>query len=648
MSMDVLAQTSRAMATHKWLAVMLMAVLTVSVLSAVQKLGGFQAAELMAFDWQLRTHQRDSQFADQFLIVGVDESDIQELGYPISDEYLAQALAELNAKGAATIGVDIFRDLPLEGRETLERVASESDSIVFINKQLGEPVAFPDLGLGALQKGFADIKQDVDGRIRRALLMVWDRQGEPHFSFALQVTLNYLVPAGVFLTPDPEDPFGVYLGQGRLPRFQSNDGAYVAADDGGYQVLMDYGAGGVPFQQVTLSDVLNGDVPQDWIQGKIALIGMSASSTSDQHETPLSTGWGSVEPMDGVVLHAHVIDQLLRLSADQSDPVSVLSDSDVVLVAFLLSISGAVIGFIGIRLHWQLLGVTLGLSAIIVLVFKAFGSGKWFPLVFWCASFLTAFLGAGIWTAQRERKEKRLVMGLFGKYTSPDVAKVLWQHRDEFMQGHRPRPQRVTATVLITDLQGFTSPSSKMPPDQVMEWINRYMEAMTEVAIRHGGFVDDYAGDGLKVDFGVPIARQNLSEIKTDASNAVECALEMGDLVTRLNLEHPEDPPLRLRAGINTGDLVVGSVGSDQRMKYTTVGDAVNTAARLESFQKDQFKTETKDFRLLISHSTQECLDQQFAVRHIGSHTLKGHESPTQIYRVSGHKDAQPEILEAV
>ncbi len=130
---------------------------------------------------------------------------------------------------------------------------------------------------------------------------------------------------------------------------------------------------------------------------------------------------------------------------------------------------------------------------------------------------------------------------------------------------------------------------------------------MTRIAEDHGGIVDDFAGDGIKVNFGVPIARTCDAEIDKDARQAVQCALAMGAALSSLNAQWRDQdyPTERLRIGIMTGPVIAGSVGSAQRMSYTTVGDTVNIAARLESFDKARFKGDlASEYRILIGEST--------------------------------------------
>ena len=176
-----------------------------------------------------------------------------------------------------------------------------------------------------------------------------------------------------------------------------------------------------------------------------------------------------------------------------------------------------------------------------------------------------------------------------------------------------------------------------MDPAAVMVWINSYIDAMTRIAEDHGGIVDDFAGDGIKVNFGVPVPRTCDADIDKDARQAVQCALAMGAALSNLNAQWQEQdyPTERLRIGIMTGPVIAGSVGSAQRMSYTTVGDTVNIAARLESFDKARFKEDiASEYRILIGEPTWKRLGPGYSSDCIGSHRLRGRNGQVTIYRL--------------
>jgi adenylate cyclase len=229
-------------------------------------------------------------------------------------------------------------------------------------------------------------------------------------------------------------------------------------------------------------------------------------------------------------------------------------------------------------------------------------------------------------------------MQLFSKQVSPDIAEAIWEQREELLAGQRPRSQKLIATVLFTDLEGFSTTSEKMEPALLMDWLNEYMEGMATAVMAHQGVIEKYIGDSIMAVFGVPLARATQDEIRIDARNAVCCALAMGRKLIELNAHWRERglPTCGMRIGIHTGALVAGSLGSVDRQEYTVIGDSVNTASRLESFDKQWVDPEMpgNPCRVLISDATHRLLGSEFQTLRVGTMTLKNKKEPVTIHRV--------------
>ena len=236
-------------------------------------------------------------------------------------------------------------------------------------------------------------------------------------------------------------------------------------------------------------------------------------------------------------------------------------------------------------------------------------------------------------------------MQLLSKHVSREVAEVIWKERDQFLEGGRPRSQKLISTVLFTDLEGFTALSEKMDPQALIDWLNTYLEAMAQLVTKHGGIVDEYAGDGLKADFGVPLPRTTEAEISQDAVNAVNCALAMEGEIKRLNHFWQEHnlPTVNMRVGIFTGPVVAGSLGSSDRLKYTTIGDTVNVASRLEHFAKDLvgYDFANSPCRILIGECTLRYLGKQFKTEKVGEVSLRGKVEKITAHCLVGRDDGR-------
>jgi adenylate cyclase len=190
---------------------------------------------------------------------------------------------------------------------------------------------------------------------------------------------------------------------------------------------------------------------------------------------------------------------------------------------------------------------------------------------------------------------------------------------------------------------GFTAVAEKRDPHAVMEWLNEYMEDMAQQVIDHRGVIDKYIGDSIMAIFGVPLPRMTEAEISQDAVNAVNCALAMERILIELNSRWREQhlPTIGRRIGIFTGPLVAGSLGSVHRLEYTVIGDTVNTASRLESFDKDFLAPDrsSSPCRIIIGEPTLRLQGAQFEAQRIGEVSLRGKDQEMSIYCVIGRVD---------
>jgi len=229
---------------------------------------------------------------------------------------------------------------------------------------------------------------------------------------------------------------------------------------------------------------------------------------------------------------------------------------------------------------------------------------------------------------------------------SKEVAEAIWRDREQFAGGGRPRPQRLVVTALFTDLTGFTTVSERVGPESLMDWLNEYMGALAPEISAHGGVIRQYAGDSIVALFGVPVPRHTEAEIARDAVNAVRCALALERRLLELNQVWlaAGRPVTGMRVGIVTGEAVSGTLGSTDRWEYVVVGDTLNTASRLESFDKDVHPPDplTRPCRTLIGDSTHAYVADLFDTEWVAEARLKGKQQLVAIYRVLGERKPEP------
>jgi adenylate cyclase len=607
--------------------------------------------ELVAYDRFMQGRPM-SMVDDRILVVAITEADLQEQGgrLQLPDAVYAKAIKNLLKYNPRAIGLDTYRDFPFEpGHQAFQDVLISSDRIIGITKigdENNPPVAPPG-ALPPAQVGFNDASLDFGGILRRSVLYQESLSGEVLSSFSLLLAERYLLDDGIESKPSPLNPEFLQLGKAIFVPLKPNDGSYVRANMGGYQILLDYKGLQNTIPQVSLGDILSDRVNPDQIRDRVLLIGTTALSSNDFVYTPYSSqGLKTLSiRMPGVVVHAQMVSQFLDAAAGARSPFWFWSDTQEILWFGLWGILGGVLAWTIRNPLLLALGATTALALLFQICFGIFLQMGWIPLVPTAITFL--FTGGSVitYSAQQAQQQQRMVMRLLGQSTSPQIAETLWQKRDELLDNGKLPGQKLIATLLFTDLKGFSSISERYPPELVFSWLNEYLEEMSDVLQKHNGVINKFTGDGIMAVFGVPIPHLLPQEIAKDAQDAVSCAVEMSERLSQLNKQRDQHslPILKMRVGVFTGSVVVGSLGSKIRLEYGVIGDSVNTASRLESLDKHRQDT---DCRILIARQTLDHLDQRFKVKSWGTLPLKGKENTVEIFQVLSRNSSDPTMLD--
>ena len=371
-------------------------------------------------------------------------------------------------------------------------------------------------------------------------------------------------------------------------------------------------------------------LPKDWLVGRMVLVG-TALAGIDQHRTPLSPAGSSTA---GVEIEAHVLAQLLDGRSSPRLPVA-----GEAALALLMAAAGVAVALAGLPL-WLLASVGLLLPAAgwagVAALFAAGG-----PLVPLVAPSLAWVAGIAAMTVQlslRERADRRVMMQLFANHVSQPVAEEIWRERATFMAGNRPRPQQLTATVLFSDIEGFTTICEALEPEPLIRWLEGYLDAMVRIVTANDGVVLRFVGDAVLAVFGAPVARTTQAQIDADAARAVRCALQMGRELVALNRQWQAEglPPVGIRVGLHTGPLVAGSLGGLRHSEYSLLGDTANTAARLEAYGKLVEARTSRHCRIIIGDPTWQAVRQavrgRYAALPVGEVALKGKTRTVRIW----------------
>jgi CHASE2 domain-containing sensor protein len=247
--------------------------------------GLLQVQEWMAFDSFSRSCPSEQGNAS-VVVVGIDEADLSHVGgYPIPDRDLAIALKNLQAYHPSAIGLDLFRDRPVEpGHAELVQALQTMPNLIGTEVALNAKPSFnikPPPGLPPERVGFVDSVVDTDGKLRRSLLASSTPDGEMKYSLAFRLAQTHLAKHGVTFNPGDRPSVPLRFGTVSLPRFQSNSGGYVQADAKGKQLLLNFCGTQKMVRSLSLKDVLENNVPPDWIRDHVVMIGMTASSIKD-------------------------------------------------------------------------------------------------------------------------------------------------------------------------------------------------------------------------------------------------------------------------------------------------------------------------------------------------------------------------------
>lgn len=619
--------------------------LTSGVVLGVRHLGGLEYLELKIFDRAIRLRP-DEGPDPRIVVVGITEKDIQQQQqWPISDRVFAELFAKLQAHQPKLIGLDIYRDLPVAHKEPGEHSQGnpQDPGHEKFQAQLAAPNVIairndaeginPPPAVPAERIGFNDLILDADNTIRRNLMTIPSEEGT-QTSFSLILALRYLQAQG--LSPEPGNKeYQLVWGKAVFDRLQPNSGGYTNADSAGYQILLNYRSANNVAPTLSLQEVLDESFDPELIKDKIVVIGTTAPSLKDSFLTPYSPGEKQNPTMPGVVLHAQMLSQLLSAVLDGRPLFSFWSEW--AEVAWILS--WTLVGATGAWIFRHPLALTLSgtvlLGGLLGTSWILFINATWVPVFTPLVGFAIAGAATTAYRGYQSGQQKQIVMQLLGQSTSAAVADALWDSRDSLLKDGKLSGQKTIATMLFTDLKNFSTISEQMTPEDLFDWLNEYLSAMTETVQAHNGIINKFTGDGIMAAFGVPMVHDTPEQIAQDARNAVACGLAMGARLKELNPQWKERglPVVQMRVGIFTGPIVAGSLGGKQRLEYGIIGDSVNIASRLESCEKDR---QISICRVLIAEETVNYLSkpEEFIMEPWGPLALKGKQQTIDVYRV--------------
>ena len=434
----------------------------------------------------------------------------------------------------------------------------------------------PVLAQAAWGSGYFTIMTDLDGAIRRYPLIVKyrgmvDMPGEQDYLFAplaVRVLERYLRGQTLFwLGPAGVEDVGI-VGRRTVK---------IPTDAQG-RLLIDYRGPGHTFPHYSIADILDDRVetaPPEAFRHKIVLIGASAVGLADLRVTPFDS------VMPGVEVHANVIANVLqRTFLVEPWWTRVYTLGSIVLTGLVLTLLLARLG----ALWGGVVALVLAVGSVVLNYLGFVQYGWWLPLVSPVLGVLIVYGGLTLHHYVVEERDKRFLQRTFSTYVSPELIELMVQSKTAPKLGG----ESGIRTAYFTDIASFSSFSEMLSAAELVELLNEYLTAMTDILLAEGGTLDKYEGDAIVAFFGAPLPQED------HAMRALRTALGMQQALAHLRAKWTAEgqkwpelvKTMRMRIGINSGEIVTGNMGSTMRMNYTMMGDAVNTAARLESAAK--------------------------------------------------------------
>ncbi|MBW4576246.1 MAG: adenylate/guanylate cyclase domain-containing protein [Aphanothece sp. CMT-3BRIN-NPC111] len=611
----------------EWRGVLIAGPSVAVILIALRMTGLLQILEWAAFDQYFRWRPLEPT-EPKIVIVSINETDLRKIGkWPLPDTVIAQLLKKIKTQQPRVIGLDLYRDLPVPpGYPELVKVYKSTPNLIGIKKVVGDargaavnpPPELSKLG----QVAANDLVQDADVKLRRGLLYLTTKDDETVFSLGFMLALNYLEKEGI--KPELTENQFVKLGKTVFPPFEGNDGGYVRTDAGGYQILLNFRGAKNNFRTISMTDVLENRIPPELMRHRIVLIGSTAESLKDFFYTPYSSSLLAIrQPTPGVEIQAQVTSQLINSALYGRPVIKTWNEPVEALWIFGWSCIGAVLSWkwryasgVSKLSPWKTVSIILAGGSLFGSTYLAFLSGWWIPVIPPALAMLGSAIAITGYIAQKAADIRKT----FGRYLTDEVVASLL----ETPEGSKLGGERRKVTTLMSDLRGFSALSEKLPPEKVVFILNIYLEAMVDVIAQYQGTIDEFIGDGILVLFGAPIQRED------DAQRAIACAVAMQLKMDAVNkhLHSLNLPQLEMGIGINTGEVLVGNIGSAKRTKYSVIGSHVNLTARIESY--------TVGGQILISENNLKEAEAFIKIEAQMDVQPKGFNEPITVYEVGG------------
>ncbi|TAL08691.1 MAG: adenylate/guanylate cyclase domain-containing protein [Nitrospirae bacterium] len=609
-------------ARKRWLASGGLALAVGALVAASYQLTLFSTAQARSTDFLFKS--RAGEQARSTVLVGIDQRSYSELlpqhgalvNWPRA--LFARALDNLRRAGARVIVFDLFFDASRPDDQELVAAITRAGNVLVPVEAQGpkgadprpgvaqefEVFVRPTLAIGAVAaaEGFVNVTTDQDTVVRSLPLLLYD--GHEELPALALVAVSQFVRRRTVVDAPPSA--GVVHGAGRAIPLLPSDSMLI--NYLGPPSSLDRAGS---FRIIPFVDALQGTLDEALVRDKIVLIGLTIRGM-DEFSTPTTadTGMWGVEVLGNSV--ETILGQRFLVPASRSATIGAIF-----LAALLAALMVATM-----RPAVATLGALGALGCYLVAAGALFDGGLVLNLVYPPAALLLAFVAALAYRVVFEQAEQRAIRSVMARYLSPSVSQWVLKDPDRLHLGGETREM----TVLFCDLRGFTTLTHAMEAHALVALLNEFMTAMTQIIFKHDGVLDKYMGDALMAFWNAPMDQPD------HARRACAAALDMIGTLRELHADWARRgvPQLELGIGINSGAMVVGNMGSRERLAYTVLGDTVNVASRLEGLSKEY------GVRVVLGEATRAAAGDAFASRFLGVVTVKGRNEPLSVYELVG------------
>ncbi len=570
----------------------------------ITKLGGVA----IGFDIVFAEYDRMSPALIANTLNSLDQPTKKKLqGLPGNDEIFAAVIK----RSRVVVGQSGFhKPIPVSGEKKTPRTSFATlggDPSPYLVTFPGLRKNVPELENAALGRGLFTIRPESDGIIRR-VPVVMKAQGQLAASITAELLRVATNSSAILIKSNEAGVKSVALG-----------GVEIPTDENG-QLWIHFNAHN-PKRYVSAADILDGTVEPRKLAGKLVLVGTSSIGLFDIKTTSIDAA------MPGVEVHAQVLETIMSRSFLTRPNYAIAAE---IVIAILVGLTIIFLVPITTVLTVMILGGTIAVALVSMSWYLFIQQKMLIDVSYPLLSSLVVFLTLSFINYFREELERSKVRNAFGQYLSPDLVEQLAENPEKLVLGGETREM----TILFSDVRGFTSISElyKNDPQGLTTLINRLLTPLSNAVIDHGGTIDKYMGDNIMAFWNAPLDNDH------HAVDACEAAISMLQRLVDLNAKRKIEAaetgipflPLEVGIGINSGECVVGNIGSDMRFDYSVLGDSVNLAARLEG------QTKSYGVSIIIGSATAAQVKNGFSVLELDAIRVKGKNEPEVIYTILG------------